>query len=122
MEAGDYLTATTKSLKTEAETLSQQLLEKRDNALANATEFWKTYCENHTTLETLHSLVDDFVLSHINFEGLELLSEFIWTMRPEFNEVDFMELADYPQVNDDGFHFMVEDRVPRRSILFIGRR
>ena len=120
-EAGDYLSARTKFLKSEAEILTQVLCERRDHTIANVTEFWKTYCENHTTLETLYSLVDDFVLSHVYCEGLELFSEYVWTLKPTFYEVDLLE-ADYPQVDDDGFHFMVEERVPRRSILFVGTR
>lgn len=120
-EAGDYLYARTKFLKSEAEILSRVLCERRDHTLANVTEFWKTYCENHTTLETLYSLMDDFVLSHVDCEGLELFSEYFWTLKPKFDEVDLLE-ADYPQVDDDGFHFMVEERVPRRSILFVGSR
>lgn len=121
LEAGGYLSATTQSIRSEAEILSQLLCERRDHTLANVTEFWNCYCENHTTLETLYSLVNDCVLSHVKCEGLELFSEYIWTMRPKFYELDFLEM-NYPQVDDDAFHFVEEERVPRRSVLFIGSR
>lgn len=122
VEAGDYLTATTKSLISEAEDLSNFFYQKRDHALANATEFWKTYCENHSTLETLHCLVDDFVLSHMSCEGLQLFSEYVWTMRPQLDEGDLIVEANNPQIDDDAFHFIAEVPVPRRSVLFVGQR
>ena len=121
LEAGDYLSATTQTIRSEAEILSQLLYERRDHTLANVTEFWKDYCENHTTLETLCSLVNDCIFNHVNCEGLELFSEYLWTTRPIYYELDLLEM-NYPQVDDDGFHFMVQERVPRRSILFIGTK
>lgn len=123
-EATDYFTATTKALMSDVGDLSQLFNEKKDHALASATEFWKTYCENHTPLETLHCLVDDFVLSHISCEGLELFSEYVWAMRPQYGEPGFIIEANLPLVDDDAFHFhfMDQDRIRRRSILFVGQR
>ena len=120
--AGNYLTATKQSIKMEAEILSQLLCDRRDYTLACMTEFWKVYCENHTTLETLYSLMNDCVLRHIHCEGLELFSEYIWTSKPQYYDLDFLDMMNYPQIGDEGFHFIEEERVPRRSILYIGRR
>lgn len=120
-EARGYLSATTQTIRSEAEILSQLLCERRDHTLANMTEFWQDYCENHTTLETLYSLVNDCIFNHVNCEGLELFLEYLWTTKPEYYELDLLAM-NYPQVDDDGFHFMVQERVPRRSVLFIGRK
>lgn len=121
LEAGDFLSTTTQCIKHEAEILSQVLCERREHALAGVSEFWKTYHENQTTLEALYSLVNDHILSHLACEGIELFSQYVWTTRPEFYEQDFLE-ANLQYIDDEGFHFIAEERVPRRSILYIGSR
>lgn len=121
LEAGGLLTSATQSIKNEAEILSQLLCERREHTLAGVSEFLKRYHENETTLETLYSLVNEHILSHLALEGVELFSQFVWTMKPDFYEQDFLE-ANLQHIDDEGFHFMAEVQVPRRSILYIGAR
>ena len=119
-EAGDILTSATQTIKNEAETLSQILCERREHTLAGVSEFLKKH-QNETTLETMYSLVNDHILSPLACEGVELFSQYVWAMKPEFNEQDFLE-ANLQHIDDEGFHFMAEVQVPRRSILYIGAR
>lgn len=121
-EAGDLLTSAKQSIKNEAEILSQLLYKRREYTLTSVSEFLKRYHENQTALETLYNLVNEHILSHLACEGVDLFLEYVWTMKPDFYEQDFLE-ANLQHIDDEGFHFMAEERqVPRRSILYIGAR
>lgn len=122
LEAGDLLTSAKQSIKNEAEILSQLLCKGGEHTLSGVSEFLKRYHENQSTLETLYNLVNEHIISHLACEGVELFLEYIWTMKPDFYEQDFLA-ANMQHIDDEGFYFMAEERqVPRRSILYIGAR
>ena len=122
LEAGDLLNSAKQSIKNEAELLSQLLCKRGEHTLSGVSEFLKRHHENQSTLETLYNVVNEHIISHLACEGVELFLEYIWAMKPDFYEEDF--LAENMQLGDDeGFYFMAEERrIPRRSILYIGTR
>ena len=119
LEAGDLLTSAKQSIKNEAEILSQLLCKSGEHTLSGVSEFLRRYHENQTAL---YNLVNEHILSHLACEGVELFLEYVWTMKPDFYEQDFLA-ANMQHIDDEGFYFMAEERrVPRRSILYIGAR
>ena len=122
LEAGYLLTSAKQSIKNEAEILSQLLCKGGEHTLSGLSEFLNRYHENQSTLEALYNLVNEHIISHLACEGMELFLEYIWTMKPDFYDQDFLA-ADMPHIDDEGFYFIAEERrVPRRSILYIGAR